>query len=604
MLSTTPRFRAVSAALLLTLAFLAVTLARSPLAVGARPNVIVIQTDDQTRSTLKGRFRDRNGRSRRIMPNAVRGIVRSGAEFRNYYASSPVCGPSRASLLTGQYPANSGVMRNSGPAGGWTGWRALPTWTENVPVTLQRAGYRTSHFGKLLNGYHRRRGRVERTVPPGWDRWFTISFVRGTPYYGYRVNDDGRATRPFGNRRYRKGRIGVDPAGCRTTTPRFRGRRCFYLTDLVTRRALREIRRNRSSRRPFYMQIDYQAPHGDRSPPLGPTPASRYLGSAARTPLPRNPAFNEANMSDKPRPIRRRAGRRFSRQDLRKLTGYYRRYVEAMRGVDDGVGAILKTLRKTGQLRNTYVFYLTDHGQFFGEHRFGDAKFLAYEPAAHTGMAVRGPGIAPRTRVNETVGNIDVPATVVGLAGARPDYELDGRSLRRFWRHPGRHTRRPFQISLYGAREAVRHLRRRGRDAARPASEPTGPAGTGAAATGIDPGAGQHGTAASGGDPRAGQPGAGRVSRRHGRRGGGAPHKAPAFAYRGFRVGPYKFIRYRRGRHMELYDLSRDPFELRNRARSRRYRPVLRYMRRHLPEVVNCRGESCRAELPPWPQPR
>ncbi|MDQ2622166.1 MAG: sulfatase [Actinomycetota bacterium] len=531
---------------MLTLVLLGIVLARAPeAALAQRPNFVVIQTDDQNADTLKSFYRGRGGEVRRVMPNTLDGIVRSGAEFNNYYASSPVCSPSRASLLTGQYPHSNGLLRNDGREGGWSGWQALPTWHRNVPVTLNRAGYHTAHFGKLINDYYDTvNRRVDRTVPLGWDRWFTTAFVPGARYYGYEVNDDGVGIGPIGNPRYRLGGPGVDPATC-TAARLLSGpgrKRCKHLTDFMTRAAVREIRHRRS--RPFYLQIDYQSPHGDVRPPAGPTPQTRHAGTAANTPLPRPPNFNEADFSDKPAFIRESAGRPMNRREIRKQTHYYRRYIEALRGVDDGVGAILKTLRQTGQLRNTYVFFLSDHGMFLGEHRFDRAKFLPYEAASSVAMAVRGPGISAGTKVNEVVGNIDIPATVLQLSGATSGYELDGRPLGRFWRNPETRTRRPFEVSLF---------------------------------------VGDNASAGVSGDAS-------------------VSSKAPAVNYRGYRVGPYKYIRYRNGAR-ELYDLKRDPHELNNRIDKPRYDEVQRYMARHLDEVISCHGEACRRELPPWPLP-
>jgi len=538
-----PQIHRLALGAALALLLLGLALARSPaVAAAQRPNFVVIQTDDQNASTLKGHYRNRAGAYHRIMPNTLDGIVRSGAEFRNHYASSPVCSPSRASLLTGQYPHSSGLLRNDGPFGGWTGWQALPAWRHNVPVALNRAGYRTAHFGKLINGYYDGPNRrVDRTVPPGWDRWFTTAFMPGARYYGYEVNDDGRAVGPIGNRNYRMGGPGVDPASC-TAAKLLAGPgrgRCKHLTDVMTKAAIREIRT--SGRRPFLLQIDYQAPHGDVRPPSGPTPLTRHAGSAARTPLPRTASFNEADMSDKPAFLREAAGRQLGPRAINRLTRYYRRYVEALRGVDDGVGAILKALRETGQLKNTYVFYLSDHGLFFGQHRFNQAKFLPYDDASKVAMAVRGPGIPAATKVNELTGNIDVPATLLRLSGVEPGYAVDGRPLGRFWRNPERRTRRPFEISLFVGDDAAPNR-----------------------------------AAVSG--------------------------RAPAVNYRGFRVGPYKYIRYRNGAR-ELYDLSRDPEELNNRIDKPRYAEVERYMASHLQRVISCGGASCREELPPWPSP-
>ncbi len=552
MMSRSPQIRCLLLGVAFTLLLCGFALARAPeFAQAKRPNFIVIQTDDQSAATLKGLYRGKIGGFHRIMPNTLDGIVRSGAEFRNYYASSPVCSPSRASMLTGQYPHSSGLLRNDGPFGGWPGLQALPTWNHNVPLALNRAGYRTAHFGKLINGYYDNvNGRVDRTVPPGWDRWFTTAFMPGARYYGYEVNDDGRAVGPVGNPKYRLGGPGIDPASC--TAARLRsgpGRgRCNHLTDVMTRAAVREIRTRHG--RPFFLQVDYQAPHGDVRPPAGPTPQTRHAGSAARTPLPRPANFNEADISDKPAFLKAAAGRPLNSREIRSQTHYYRRYVEALRGVDDGVGAIMKTLRETGKLKNTYVFFLSDHGLFFGEHRFSRAKFLPYDAAAKVAMAVRGPGIPAATKVNEVVGNIDVPATLLKLSGTTAGYQVDGRPLGRFWRNPDQRTRRPYEISLFVGDEASV-------EDGRPASAVGG-------AT--------------------------------------ASAKAPAVNYRGYRVGPYKFIQYRNGAR-ELYDLKRDPWELRNRAGRPRYAEVERYMADHLVEVLTCRGGGCREELPPWPQP-
>ncbi len=185
--------------------FAAVAVMASPgLAQAARPNIIVIQTDDQNAKTVKATFRDRTGGKSLVMPNTVRDIFRAGTEFRDYYATTPLCSPSRASMLTGQYPDNSGLTYNyTEQNGGWPGWQALDTWDHNLPVTLQAAGYRTSHFGKYLNGYYDLpNDRPETIVPPGWDDWYTTTYQKGTYFYGYEVNDNGKIRGPIGNPAY------------------------------------------------------------------------------------------------------------------------------------------------------------------------------------------------------------------------------------------------------------------------------------------------------------------------------------------------------------------------------------------------------------------
>lgn len=134
----------------------------------ARPNFVVVQTDDQTRALMTATFKKGN-RNKPVMPN-VRALMRQGTDFSNYYVSTPVCGPSRAALLSGQYPQNNQVIRNQGPAGGWEGWSNSHIYDSNLATVLQDSGYNTAHFGKLTNMYGER---GKRGVPPGWDTWIS-----------------------------------------------------------------------------------------------------------------------------------------------------------------------------------------------------------------------------------------------------------------------------------------------------------------------------------------------------------------------------------------------------------------------------------------------
>lgn len=509
------------------------------LARASRPNIVVIQTDDQDVASVKAKFRDKSGRQRLVMPNTVREIYGTGTAFTNYYAS-PLCSPSRASLLTGLYPHNSGLEGNSGSNGGWTGYQLSPSYTANMPLALQRSGYRTTHIGKFQNGYFDLANhRVDTTVPPGWDNWFTNSYVIGTKYYGYRVSHNGAATGPVGNGRYRLNGPGIDSKRCsaRLIVEPLHGRKCRYLTDVMSRQAVKEIRRKHGS--PFYLQVDLQGPHYDVKRPIGPQPATRHLGSADRTPLPHPSGFNEVDISDKPEVIQARTPDRMDKGEIKRLTGAYRTTLESLRSVDDGVGAIIETLRKTHRLKNTYVVFVSDNGEFHGEHRFSSGKFLPYEPATHVPLAIRGPGIPARGRSPEVTANVDLTATALDLAGVSPEYEIDGRSLAPYWQNTALTSRRPVELSL-----------------------------------GIGAG-----------------PGDATVSAR-----------ASAINFSGYRIGPYKYIRYAGGQ-TEIYDLARDPGELDNRIDSPAYAAVRAYLEEHFAAVTGCAGASCRAELPAWPEP-
>lgn len=516
----------------------------------ARPNIVVIQTDDQSVSSLRATYRNREGKVRKVMPNTLREVFRGGTEFTRTYATSPLCSPSRASVLTGQYPHNNGLIDNDGEDGGWSGWQALPTWTENVPKALQDSGYRTSHFGKFTNSYwNEEDGRAETAVPPGWSRWFTTSFRSGDArYYGYRVNDDGVAWGPFGRPNYRLRDTGIDnPTRCtaESLVKPWLAWGCNYLTDVMTREAVAEIRRGAGpGRKPFYLHLDYQAPHGDVVAPSGPQPASRHLFSARRARLDRPPNFNEPDFSDKPAMIRDETPRFGSNATL-KLKKAWQRTLESLQGVDDGVGAIFETLRETGQLRNTFVFFTSDNGYFFGEHRFTSGKSLPYEPAARVPLAVRGPGVPEVQRASALVSTMDIGATALALAGATTPYETDGRSLRPLWRGTAGETNRGLMISL-------------------------------------------NRSANGGGELSGG----GLLDRT----------KPPNLRFEAVRIGPYKYVEYLNG-DSELYDLSRDRWELRNKVEAPRWAPVVTYMAEQLELLRECVGAECRQDLPPWPEP-
>ena len=115
----------------------------------ARPNIVVIMTDDQTVESL------------RVMTNVKRLLRDRGTSFANSFTSYSLCCPSRATFLTGQYAHNHGVIEQRAAHGGYS----KLDHTNTLPVWLQTAGYYTAHVGKYLNGYGTRN---PLEVPPGW----------------------------------------------------------------------------------------------------------------------------------------------------------------------------------------------------------------------------------------------------------------------------------------------------------------------------------------------------------------------------------------------------------------------------------------------------
>jgi len=241
--------------------------AAAPAAV--RPNVVVIMTDDQDVASLS------------VMPRTRQLLAANGTTFANNVVSYPLCCPSRATYLTGQYPHNHGVVGNSPPDGGYAKLRG----DETVPVWLSRAGYRTTHIGKYLNGYG---AQNPREIPPGWQEWHGM--VDPTTYrmWGYTINNNG-TPRTYGQQDVE------DPA--------------LYQTDVLSAFATNYVDRMAPADEPFLLSFAPLAPHseigwastnGNRNP----RPAPRHRGTFATTPLPRPPSFDEADVSDKPAMVR------------------------------------------------------------------------------------------------------------------------------------------------------------------------------------------------------------------------------------------------------------------------------------------------------------
>jgi arylsulfatase A-like enzyme len=358
-----------------------------------RPNVVVIMSDDQTVEEM------------RVMPQTRNLIGSAGMTFRNSVVTYSLCCPSRATFLTGQYPHNHQVRSNGGTDGGY----AKLDHTNTLAVWLQQAGYVTGHIGKYLNGY----GEKDSTaIPPGYTEWYGSLGESAYDYYNYKVNQNGTVVSH-----------GSSPDQ--------------YQSDFYTRKAVDFItRRGRTAAaggKPFYLFVTYLAPHWAKAEEHDPTkietavPAPRHIGRFAGEVLPKSPAFNEADMSDKPASMRSRPLLTSTQKsDLQKA---YRLRLESLLAVDEGVGSIIKALQNVGVLQNTVVVYTSDNGWFQGEHRIAFGKILPYEPAVKVPLLIRGPGIARNQQISAAVANVDLAPTIVATTGATARRIMDGRSL-------------------------------------------------------------------------------------------------------------------------------------------------------------------------------
>ncbi|HKB51406.1 MAG TPA: sulfatase [Solirubrobacterales bacterium] len=576
----------IAAALLALLCALALSIAQAhaveaeepPLDPNSEPpSFVVIQTDDQTLDGLYAAFSAYPGAPEtRAMPNTLELLAKKGETFNRYYVSYPLCCPSRVSLMTGRYAHNTGVKGNVQPNGGYFGFSFRGAFEHNIATWLHGAGYRTIHIGKFLNGYGDEPYDNGTTVPPGWDAWHTMLNADTHHYfYGYTLNNNGQLSEPYGDSgSWETREYGLrDEAGCPFEP--LEGRPCLYATDVFNWMAREEMLAT-PAEQPFYLQVDYTAPHGDFRRPAGPEPAPRYYDwfKGARLPHDRSEGFDEGNVSDKPGFIRE--AEHLTPNDKRTYKVYYEKQLESLRSVDDGVKEIVDTLGQLHRLRNTYILFTSDNGFFFGEHRLIGGKFLAYEPATHLPFLIRGPGIKQDSSTGELTANIDIAPTILDLAGVEPDKSVDGRSMVPFLRDPELRSRRPLLFESFVQTSDVE----------------------------------ANGTISSSGEGDGGRPGGNGST---GENAAGASTSAaptahasllaPPLNYEGIRLGPYKYIAWPDG-EKELYNINKDPYELNNIVKVPNFYPIRNFLHRQLRRFENCVGRECREVTPPLPLTR
>jgi N-acetylglucosamine-6-sulfatase len=267
----------------------------------------------------------------------------------------------------------------------------LATW-------LQGSGYRTAMFGKYLNGYLGRSG--DSYVPPGWSVWYGANADPVT-YYNEQISENGVVVR-----------YGSDTAD--------------YHTDVLTEKVIAFIEGRERNAPPFFIYLSGPAPHCDCMGDGPATPAARHVGSFAGVPAPRPPSFNEADISDKP-PVAQRP--LLTAEQIAEVDQEYRTHIEALLAVDESIERIIGALAARGELDNTYIFFTSDNGYHFGQHRIPRGKNTLYEESIRVPGIVRGPGVPRGVTREEFVLNIDFAPTFAELAGARIPEFVDGRSL-------------------------------------------------------------------------------------------------------------------------------------------------------------------------------
>jgi arylsulfatase A-like enzyme len=343
-----------------------------------RWNVVVVVSDDQNAESLPHRPA--------VMPLLQAAAADPGehwVRFRNAFANTPMCCPARATLLTGRYAHEHGVLDNG------LGLELDPATT--VAAWLDRAGYETGLVGKYLNQYPFGRAPF---VPLGWDRWWAKEQGGGgSVYLDYTLIEDGVPT-AYGHR-------GTD-----------------YLTDVLADTAvgfLREV----PARSPFLLWFAPTAPH----PPW--VPAPRHAGRFADLPVEASPAVGERDVRDKPRWVR--ALPRIGPAVRAGLREAERRSYETLLALDDAVRTIVRELEALGELDRTVVVYVSDNGFSFGEHGWV-GKACPYDACIRVPLLIRYPPVEGRVE-DAPVSHLDLAPTIAALAGVEPTAPVSGRSL-------------------------------------------------------------------------------------------------------------------------------------------------------------------------------
>jgi N-acetylglucosamine-6-sulfatase len=354
-------------------------------------------------------------------------------------------------------------------------------------------------------------------VPPGWSDWHATVDKSTYQMYGYKLFENGTL--------HRYGNFDVeDPA--------------LYQTDVLRDKALDVIRAHADSSRPFFLSLAFVAPHGEVVRPGTSTephirPAPRHVGAFATLPLPRDPAFDEADVSDKPPEVRRL---HLLHPDVdERILRDFRSRRESLLAVDEAVAAIVSELERSGQLDSTYLLFTSDNGFFQGEHRITKGKYLAYDASTRVPLLLRGPGIPAGTVSGELVANTDLAPTILEATGATANLPEDGRSLLPFARDGALRSERP-----------ILHEGLVGGDADRDAGART----------------------------------------------------TRARVYYAIRTRRYLYVKWRGGAR-ELYDMRRDPYELRSRHRDPRYAAVAEQLSFEVKRLRHCIGEECQAPVEP-----